>query len=97
MKFSLPKGCGPVSHAGKALSVAADQSFELDSSNVALLAPHGIVPLGDPPPINRADIDAMASAALVAALAARDITTTPAMSVAALRGLLRQALAKPIR
>ena len=97
MKFSLPKGCGPVSHAGKALTIAADQSFELDSSNVALLAPHGIVPLGDPPPINRADIDAMASAALVAALAARDITTTPAMSVAALRGLLRQALAKPIR
>ncbi len=97
MKFTLPAGCGPVSHAGKALAIASDRSVDLDTSLAALLAPHDIIPLGDPAPIDRATIDRMGSTDLLAALAARDVGTNPQMSVATLRGLLRQALAKPAR
>ncbi len=97
MKFTLPQGCGPVSHAGKTLSIAADRSVDLDPSHAALLAPHQIRPSSDPAPIDPTRIDMMASADLIAALSARRVATAPTMSVATLRGLLRQALAKPNR
>ena len=97
MKYTLPKGCGPVSHAGKALTIATDRSVDLDPSVAELLAPHEIVPVGDPAPVDLSQIDTMASADLVAALTARNVAATPTMSLATLRGLLRQALAKPTR
>ena len=97
MKFTLPKGCGPVSVAGKALTIASDRSVDLDPSLAVLLAPHMIVPLGDPAPVDLTQIDTMASADLIAALTPRNVATTPTMSLATLRGLLRQALAKTTR
>lgn len=96
MRFRLPRGCGRVSHAGNALPIAPDGSIEADATAVALLEPHGVVPLGDPAPVDRSRIDTMASADLVAALAARGILPPVSASPATLRGLLRQALAKPI-
>ena len=97
MKYRLPQGCGGLSHAGKAVAVAADGSFELGAAAATLLEPHGIVPVGDPAPVDPRTIAGMARADIVAALTARSMTAAPDASDAALRGLLRQALAKPSR
>lgn len=97
MKFRLPTGYGRVSHAGKSLTIGSDASVEADPSEIALLEPHGIVPFGDPMPIDSSRIDTMTSVDLVAALTARGIVPPASAGIAALRGLLRQALAKPTR
>jgi len=97
MKFRLPQGCASLSHAGKAVAVAADGSFELGAAAVVLVAPHGIVPVGDPAPVDLSHITGMARADVVAALTARNVVPPPGSSDMALRGLLRQALAKPAR
>ena len=95
MKYILPLGCGPVSHAGKGLTIAADRTVDLDSTVVALLMPHGIVPVGDPAPIDLSTVDGLSATSLAAALDARGIAHVSSASIATLRGLLRQALAKP--
>ena len=97
MKFRFAQGAGRLSHAGKAVAIAADGTLDLSPADIGLLAPHGIVPLGDPAPVDPAKIASMTRADLEAALLARGVAI-PAESVdAALRGLLRRALAKPSR
>ena len=49
MKLRLPKGTTRLSHAGKAVAIAADGTIEIDVDAIALLKPHGIAPAGDPP------------------------------------------------
>ena len=97
MKFRLPQGTTRLSHAGKAVTVAADATLDLDPGVVALLAPHGIAPVGDPAPVDPSLIATMARVDLAAALVARGIAVSAEASDAALRGLLRRALAKPAR
>ncbi len=97
MKYRLPQGAARLSHAGKAVTVAADGTLDLDPAQIALLAPHGIVPLGDPAPIDRTQIDTMTASDLAAALAARQIVPPASAGIIAMRGLLRQALAKSSR
>ncbi len=97
MKFHLPPGASRLSHAGKAVAIAADGTIELDPTQIALLEPHGIVPLGDPAPIERARIDTLSASELAAALAERQIVPPATASVVTLRSLLRQAIAKPSR
>ena len=97
MKYRLPSNCGAVSHAGSAVTIAADASIELDPAAIGLLEPHGIVPLGDPIPINLTTIEKMVTSDLLAALQARNVTPPRDAADKILRGLLRQALAKPTR
>ena len=97
MKFKLPAGCKSIVHAGKPLAIAADSSFDLDPVAIALLAPHGIVPLGDPAPIDATTIDTLGRDDLVAALSARGIATKTTDPLGGLRGLLKQAVARPSR
>ena len=97
MKFRLPQTASRLSHAGKAVTIAADGTLELDPSAIALLAPHGIVPLGDPASIDPAMIASMTRADLKAALVARGVAIPAETSDAGVRGLLRRALAKPAR
>ena len=97
MKYKLPQGCARLSHAGRAVTIAPDMTIDLDPAQVALLEPHDIVPVGDPAPVDPAAIDSMTSDELAAALAERGIVAPAAAGTGALRGLLRQALAKPSR
>ena len=97
MKYHLPQGCVRLSHAGKSVAIAADGSIDLDASVATLLAPHGIVPVGDPVPIDPDQIATLSASDLVAALAARGVPVPKQASLATLRGLLRQAIAKPGR
>jgi hypothetical protein len=97
MKYRLPSGAARLSHAGKAVTIAGDGTCDLDPGVAALLAPHGIVPVGDPAPIDPSAIASMAIADLQAALLARGIATPVDAGGAQLRSLLRRALAKPAR
>lgn len=97
MKFRLPQTATRLSHAGKAVAIAADGTLELDPAAIALLAPHGIAPLGDPLPIDPTRIASMTRADLEAALAARGVAIPAETSDAGARGLLRRTLAKPAR
>ena len=97
MKYLAPQGTARLSHAGSAVTIAGDGSFDLDPTYAALLAPHGIVAVGDPAPIDPATIAGMTTAQVTAALVARNVAIPSQTTDAGLRGLLRQALAKPSR
>ena len=97
MKFRLPPTCGALSHAGNAVAIATDATVDLDPAAIALLQPHGIWPLGDPTPIANVVIATMSTADLTAALVARNVMIPRKANDTILRGLLRQALAKPTR
>ena len=56
MKFRLPQGMTRLSHAGKVVTTAADGTVQLDADAVALLEPHGIMPVGDPSPSDPARV-----------------------------------------
>jgi hypothetical protein len=97
MKFKVPAGCKAIVHAGTPLVIAGDSSIDLDPTAIALLGPHGIVPVGDPAPVDVATIDKLIRDDLVAALSARGIATKTSDSIATLRSWLRQAVARPSR
>ena len=97
MKYLAPQGTTRLSHAGAPVSIAGDGSFDLDLAYAALLAPHGIVAVGDPAPIDPMTIPGLTIAQVTAALVARSVAIPSKATDIALRGLLRQALAKPSR
>lgn len=44
MKLRVPAGCGAVSHMGRTLEIAEDQSVEVDEAGWAILSAHGFRP-----------------------------------------------------
>ena len=44
MKLRIPEGCGAVSHLGRSLDIAEDNSIDVDEADWAVLAAHGFRP-----------------------------------------------------
>ncbi len=44
MKLRIPEGCGAVSHLGRGLDIAEDNSINVDEADWAILAAHGFRP-----------------------------------------------------
>ena len=76
MKLRVPHGCEAVSHLGRSLDIAEDNSIEVDDDEWAAFAAHGFRPWGEreetsePAQMSREELIAAAMAATLRALEA---------------------------